>query len=409
VAGFRWRIKHIKKIKGVNINMSEKISRRRSALFVMNDPYPLRISGQLATEIGFNESVLLLQIEYLISISNTEMREGKLWTYQSLDDLRGFFPWWGRETINRTIHRLCEMELILIGNFNQRKGDHTRWFALNPVGIQRLKSVRLDMDVVGSEGNRRSPKVSESQNGIRSPKRKIKSHFETGESQNETGESQNETTLPETPTRDSDKDSSAAAIKNNGVKKSETQTESAAAVDVISENKPDDFEQPNTIEGWSLDNLFRHNTVSSKKANEMRRAGVTGAAFASWIAEAFSRQGIDRPIALAVVSSIDHPTGAPGVYAELFARPCAEVLALLARSIAGYPVTEPVIRKLSTEKRRALYLALGGNESDIPAQYVPPIQPVAPKPAEPEAPTPVEVPEHVRARMAEIRARMGKG
>jgi hypothetical protein len=406
VAGFRWRIKHIKKIKGVNINMSEKVSRRRPALFVMNDPYPLRISAQLATEIGFNESVLLLQLEYLISISTTEMREGKLWTYQSLDDLRKFFPWWSRETINRTIHRLCEMELILIGNFNQRRGDHTRWFALNPVGIQKLRSVRLDTDVVDSESNRRSPKVTESQNGIRSPKRKSESHFETGESHFETGESQNETTLPETPTRDSDIDSTAAAIKTHRVTKSKKKNESAAAVDDLSENQSDDFEQPNTIESWNLDDLVRINTISRKKAAELGRAGVTGEAFASWIAEAFSRQGIERPIALAVVSALDYPTGAPGAYAALFSRPHAEVLELLAQAIAGYPVTEPVIRKLSAEKRRTLYLALGGNESDIPSQYVAPARPVDPKTTEQETPTPVEVPEHIRAQMAEFKAQI---
>jgi hypothetical protein len=161
--------------------------------------------------------------------------------------------------------------------------------------------------------------------------------------------------------------------------------------------------------GVSLGDLVRVNMVSSKKAGEMRRAGVTGAGFASWIAEAWSRPGIERPIALAVVSALDYPTGAPGAYADLFARPHAEVLEMLAQAIAGYPVTEPVIRKLSAEKRKSLYLALGGSESDIPAQYVAPARPVAPKPAEPDAPTPVEIPEHVQAKMAEIRARMGKG
>jgi hypothetical protein len=141
----------------------------------------------------------------------------------------------------------------------------------------------------------------------------------------------------------------------------------------------------------------------------MRRASVSGQVFAAWIAEAFSRQGIERPIALAVVSSLDHPTGAPGIYAELFARPRVEVLELLAQSIAGYPITESVIRKFSTERRRALYLALGGKESDIPARYVPPVRPAAPKSAEPEAPTPVEIPEHVRAQAAALKARLKAG
>jgi hypothetical protein len=159
------------------------------------------------------------------------------------------------------------------------------------------------------------------------------------------------------------------------------------------------------VSGWSLDDLVRINTVSRKKASEMVRAGVTGQGLASWIAEAWSRQGIDRPIALAVVSALDYPTGAPGVYADLFARPRAEVLELLAQAIAGYPVTEPVIRKFSTEKRRSLYLALGGTEANIPARYAAPARP-APAHLVEQAPTPVDVPEHIQAEMAAIQARI---
>jgi hypothetical protein len=183
----------------------------------------------------------------------------------------------------------------------------------------------------------------------------------------------------------------------------------AAAGEDFSKNQANDFERLNNADDWSLDALMRVNAVSRKKFTEMRRTGVSGQAFASWIAEAFSRQGIDRPIALAVVSSLDHPTGAPGIYAELFTRPRAEVLELIAQAIASYPVTEPVIRKLSTERRRMLYQALGGDKTDIPEPYVSPVQLVFQGPAKRPAPTPVEIPEHVRAKAAEIKARFGQG
>ncbi len=117
---------------------------RRQRLFVLNDPHALRISGELAVEIGFNESIVLLQLEYLLSISEHE-REGRVWTYQSLQELKEhYFPWWSVATIGRVIKRLEELELISIGHFNRAGYDRTQWFALNPVGLKRLRSLRLE-------------------------------------------------------------------------------------------------------------------------------------------------------------------------------------------------------------------------------------------------------------------------
>ncbi len=117
--------------------------RKRERLFVLNDPHALRINAALAMEIGLNESVVLLQIEFLISISDN-VHEDKHWTYQSLADLRdGYFPFWSTATISRSIKSLVERELIIVGNFNRVGFDRTQWFALNPEGIARLSSLHL--------------------------------------------------------------------------------------------------------------------------------------------------------------------------------------------------------------------------------------------------------------------------
>ena len=64
----------------------------RTRLLTFNDPHPMRIDRDLAAEIGLNESILLLQLEYLISISSNE-RDGRLWTYQSLTNMQEvYFP-----------------------------------------------------------------------------------------------------------------------------------------------------------------------------------------------------------------------------------------------------------------------------------------------------------------------------
>lgn len=68
----------------------------RERLFVLNDPHALRVNAALAMEIGLNESIVLLQLEFLISISDN-VREGRIWTYQSLSELQeAHFPFWSR-------------------------------------------------------------------------------------------------------------------------------------------------------------------------------------------------------------------------------------------------------------------------------------------------------------------------
>ncbi len=119
------------------------MSPRRRRIFILNDPHALRVSPELAVEIGFNESIVLLQLEFLISISD-HVHEGRVWTYQSVRDLqRHHFPWWSIATISRTLKQLQEQELILIGNFNRAGFDKTQWFALNEKGLKRLRSIRL--------------------------------------------------------------------------------------------------------------------------------------------------------------------------------------------------------------------------------------------------------------------------
>jgi hypothetical protein len=124
------------------------MARPRIRLLIPNDPHPMRIERDLAKEIGLNESIVLLQLEYLISISNNE-RDGRLWTYQTLQDLHEvYFPWWSVMTISRIVKALEEKELIIIGNYNKLGYDRTQWYALNDVGIAKLTSVLMHSDAI---------------------------------------------------------------------------------------------------------------------------------------------------------------------------------------------------------------------------------------------------------------------
>lgn len=114
----------------------------RNRLFDLEGQWLARVCPKLALEIGFNESLLLLQLEFLIAISNLE-KEGQRWTYQSVTDLGKMFPFWSRAKINRVIKRLENRGLINVGNFNRKKYDKTRWFAINIGEAEKLESIKV--------------------------------------------------------------------------------------------------------------------------------------------------------------------------------------------------------------------------------------------------------------------------
>lgn len=174
----------------------------RQALLVFNDPHAMRINNDLAMEIGFEEHIVFLQIEFLISITRN-LREGKYWTYQTLEDLRTkHFRYWSTSKISRILQKLEANKLILIGNFNKHKSDRTQWFALNPEGINMLTSVRL-VDLPDPGIRNRKPLL---ENILQNEK--CISQNERSILQNEKCILQNETTIPKTSPENTTKTSS---------------------------------------------------------------------------------------------------------------------------------------------------------------------------------------------------------
>ena len=154
-------------------------------IFTFNDPHPMRIDGALAKEIGLSESIVLLQLEYLISISGAPEHEGRRWTYQTLDQLHDeHFPFMGRSTIARTITSLERRGLIIISSFNKKGYDRTQWYALNPDGINKLHSIAISHSGTAISQNETAISHSEHMDHV-----KMGYPFV-----------QNGTTIPETPT-----------------------------------------------------------------------------------------------------------------------------------------------------------------------------------------------------------------
>lgn len=136
---------------------------KHKRIFILNDPTMLRIVPSLAKEIGLNESIILLQIEYWISISNNE-REGKRWTFQSIREMQNkAFPFWGKSTIHRAIKSLIEKGYLIEKTFNKYRYDKTCWYALGN-GLKDLKSITI----LGVEQDLSQNGTTMSQDGTRS-------------------------------------------------------------------------------------------------------------------------------------------------------------------------------------------------------------------------------------------------
>lgn len=173
---------------------------KRPQLLTFNEPSAMRINRDLAEEIGLNESILLLQIEYLIAIAAHE-REGKLWTYQSLAELHEIFPWWSPATISRTIKSLQGKELICVGNFNKKAYDRTQWYSLNPVGIDKLHSIAISQNAKWEVAD--TDAISQNDKWTFQNEKSILQNDDMDHVKMQNGSHQNETTIPKTSAKTS--------------------------------------------------------------------------------------------------------------------------------------------------------------------------------------------------------------
>lgn len=222
----------MKDLKGTanrNLNNSKRI-------FVLNE-LSLRLSPALASEIGLNESIMLLQIDFWIANApEANIIQGRKWTYQSVRQMQEkAFSFWSISTINRTANNLINMGLIIEGNYNKMPYDKTRWFTLNFEVLAQLKSIAV------------------SENTVKTGLCHIDTGVDTGLFQNDTRSvqngtrsNQNETTIPETPTKipteNTATTTAAAALTSAGEKTATADvtesSESPVQTEPLSEGNP---------------------------------------------------------------------------------------------------------------------------------------------------------------------------
>lgn len=97
----------------------------------------LIVNKTLACAFGLNESIVLRRIHKWVKHnrkkqSEMHLKDGLYWTFNTIEEWRDEeFPFWGYDTVRYALIALEKLGLIFVGNYNDRKGDRTKWYTVN--------------------------------------------------------------------------------------------------------------------------------------------------------------------------------------------------------------------------------------------------------------------------------------
>lgn len=93
-----------------------------------------RISGHghVAAEYGLEEAIFLDSIMYWWQTNRAERRnykEGRYWTYNTINALAKIFPWWTVKQVRRIVDSCKEQGALIAACFNDDARDRTTWYS----------------------------------------------------------------------------------------------------------------------------------------------------------------------------------------------------------------------------------------------------------------------------------------
>lgn len=129
---------------------------------LLNNETPILISTTLAMNIGLNEALMLQHLNDLVQTSGS-LKEGEKWVSKTLMEFHQQLPFWSKSTIDRILKKLEQLNVIEVGNFNERKTDRTKWYRIDVEEVKKM----LHHDFSQSEELKNSPqKIDEMDTSI---------------------------------------------------------------------------------------------------------------------------------------------------------------------------------------------------------------------------------------------------
>lgn len=86
----------------------------------------------VAKEYGIGEAIMIKNFQFWILKNRANEKnfyDNHYWTYNSKRAFLEMFPFWSEQNIKTILNHLKEKGVIITGNFNPNKHDHTLWYA----------------------------------------------------------------------------------------------------------------------------------------------------------------------------------------------------------------------------------------------------------------------------------------
>jgi hypothetical protein len=87
---------------------------------------------EYAEKYGVNNAITIQNLLYWIfknKANNKHYYDNNFWTYNSVRAFKELFPFWTARQIEYILNDLVKKEIIIKGNYNKNKYDHTLWYA----------------------------------------------------------------------------------------------------------------------------------------------------------------------------------------------------------------------------------------------------------------------------------------
>lgn len=102
---------------------------------VLFDEFPILVDRVLAEKIGLNEAIVIQQLHYWIMQNkrqNKNFYDSRYWTFNTFEKWhKDTFYFWSNKTVKRIFKKLEEESLIIVGNYNKKGYDRTKWYSIN--------------------------------------------------------------------------------------------------------------------------------------------------------------------------------------------------------------------------------------------------------------------------------------
>ena len=111
----------------------------------------------IACKYGIEEAIIIHHLQFWIRQNKALKRhqfEGKTWMFQTQREITAIYPYMSYDKVKKLLIRLVKRDVIIKGNFNKSKYDHTCWYAFKDermFGISSLPEVDLPNENTTSE------------------------------------------------------------------------------------------------------------------------------------------------------------------------------------------------------------------------------------------------------------------